>query len=117
MLLELIAARHERRSLTANQPFGEWGKMFANLAKTLAAIDRFERARICMARPTSAARSDISAEVLVQFGYRKVDRRAPDGDKAKWYLEPVPELHNVARTMKAEGLSLRSRRALPGNGA
>jgi DNA replication protein DnaC len=36
---ELIAARYERRS-TANQPFGEWGKIFPDQAMTLAAIDR-----------------------------------------------------------------------------
>ena len=31
VLFELIAARYERRSLliTANQPFGEWGKIFS----------------------------------------------------------------------------------------
>jgi DNA replication protein DnaC len=42
VLFELIAARHERRSLliTANQPFGEWGKIFSDQAMTLAAIDR-----------------------------------------------------------------------------
>jgi DNA replication protein DnaC len=41
-LFELIAARYERRSLliTANQPFGEWGKIFSEQAMTLAAIDR-----------------------------------------------------------------------------
>ncbi len=42
VLFELIAARSERRSLliTANQPFGEWGKIFADQAMTLATIDR-----------------------------------------------------------------------------
>ena len=42
MLFELIAARYERRSLliTANQPFGAWGKIFTDKAMTLAAIDR-----------------------------------------------------------------------------
>ena len=42
VLFELIAARYERRSLliTANQPFGEWGKTFSDQAMTLAAIDR-----------------------------------------------------------------------------
>jgi len=42
VLFELIAARYEQRSLliTANQPFGEWGKIFADQAMTLAAIDR-----------------------------------------------------------------------------
>ncbi|MCD9833366.1 ATP-binding protein [Bradyrhizobium diazoefficiens] len=38
----LISARYERRSLliTANQPFGEWNKVFPDPAMTLAAIDR-----------------------------------------------------------------------------
>ena len=42
VLFELIGARYERRSLlvTANQPFGEWGKVFPDQAMTLAAIDR-----------------------------------------------------------------------------
>jgi DNA replication protein DnaC len=42
VLFELIAARYERRSMliTANQPFGEWGKIFQDQAMTLAAIDR-----------------------------------------------------------------------------
>ena len=42
MLFELIGSRYERRSLliTANQPFGEWGKVFPDHAMTLAAIDR-----------------------------------------------------------------------------
>jgi DNA replication protein DnaC len=40
VLFELIAARYERRSLliTANQPFGEWGRIFPDQAMT--AIDR-----------------------------------------------------------------------------
>jgi DNA replication protein DnaC len=42
VLFELIGARYERRSLliTANQPFGEWGRVFPDPAMTLAAIDR-----------------------------------------------------------------------------
>ena len=42
VLFELIAARYERRSMliTANQPFGEWGKIFPDQAMTLAAVDR-----------------------------------------------------------------------------
>lgn len=41
-LFELIGARYERRSIliTANQPFGEWGKLFPDQAMTLAAVDR-----------------------------------------------------------------------------
>ena len=42
MLFELISTRYERRSLliTANQPFGEWNKVFPDPAMTVAAIDR-----------------------------------------------------------------------------
>jgi DNA replication protein DnaC len=42
VLFELIGMRYERRSLliTANQPFGEWDKVFPGQAMTLAAIDR-----------------------------------------------------------------------------
>jgi DNA replication protein DnaC len=42
VLFELISTRYERRSLliTANQPFGEWGKIFQDPAMTLAAVDR-----------------------------------------------------------------------------
>src|SRR4051794_20663765 len=42
VLFELISARYERRSLliTANQPFGEWDRVFPDKAMTLAAIDR-----------------------------------------------------------------------------
>ena len=42
VLFELISTRYERRSLliTANQPFGEWGRIFPDPAMTLAAVDR-----------------------------------------------------------------------------
>lgn len=42
VLFELIGTRYERRSMliTANQAFGEWGRVFPDKAMTLAAIDR-----------------------------------------------------------------------------
>src|ERR1700737_3810042 len=42
VLFELISARYERRSIliTANQPFGEWGKIFPDQAMTVAVVDR-----------------------------------------------------------------------------
>ncbi len=42
VLFELISARYEHRSLliTANQPFGEWGKVFPDPAMTVAVVDR-----------------------------------------------------------------------------
>ena len=73
VLFELIAARYERRSLliTANQPFGDWGKVFPDPAMTVAAIDRlvhhatiFEmnvesyRRRTAIARKTKPEQSD-----------------------------------------------------------
>src|SRR5439155_22615646 len=42
VLFELISGRYERRAMlvTANLPFGEWGKVFPDPAMTLGAIDR-----------------------------------------------------------------------------
>lgn len=42
VLFELISARYERRStlITANQPFGDWSRVFPDPAMTLAAVDR-----------------------------------------------------------------------------
>jgi len=42
VLFELIGTRYERRSMliTANQAFGQWGRVFPDKAMTLAAIDR-----------------------------------------------------------------------------
>ena len=42
VLFELISKRYERRSMliTANQPFGEWNKVFPDPSMTIAAIDR-----------------------------------------------------------------------------
>jgi DNA replication protein DnaC len=42
VLFELISTRYERRSIliTANQPFGEWNRIFPDPAMTLAAVDR-----------------------------------------------------------------------------
>jgi DNA replication protein DnaC len=42
VLFELVSARYERRSImiTANQPLGEWNRVFPDPAMTLAAVDR-----------------------------------------------------------------------------
>jgi DNA replication protein DnaC len=42
VLFELIGARYERRSMliTANQPFGEWGRIFPDHAMTLVPSQR-----------------------------------------------------------------------------
>lgn len=78
VLFELIGARYERRSLlvTANQPFGEWGKIFPDQAMTLAVVDRlvhhatiFEmnvesyRRRAALERKRSPGRPPVHATV------------------------------------------------------
>jgi DNA replication protein DnaC len=78
VLFELISARYERRSLliTANQPFGEWGKVFPDPAMTVAVVDRlvhhatiFEmnvesyRRRAALDRKRGPGRPPISATI------------------------------------------------------
>lgn len=71
VLFELISARYERRSLlvTANQPFGQWDRIFPNPAMTVAAIDRlvhhaviFEMNAASYRRRSAAARTGTQAE-------------------------------------------------------
>ena len=81
VLFELIGTRYERRSMliTANQAFGQWGKVFPDKAMTLAAIDRlahhatiFEmnvesyRAREALERKRGEARSATSATIKTE---------------------------------------------------
>ena len=42
VLFDLISARYERRSflITANQPFGDWNKVFPDETTPVAAVDR-----------------------------------------------------------------------------
>jgi DNA replication protein DnaC len=78
VLFELISARYERRSMliTANQPFGEWNRVFPDPAMTLAAVDRlihhatiFEmnvesyRRKTALQRQSKAGRPPTSATI------------------------------------------------------
>jgi DNA replication protein DnaC len=78
VLFELISARYERRSLliAANQPFGEWGKVFPDPAMTVAVVDRlvhhatiFEmnvesyRRRAALERKRGPGRPPVSATI------------------------------------------------------
>jgi DNA replication protein DnaC len=78
VLFELISARYERRSLliTANQPFGDWGKIFPDPAMTVAVVDRlvhhatiFEmnvesyRRRAALERKRGPGRPPVSATI------------------------------------------------------
>jgi len=73
VLFELIAARYERRSMliTANQPFGEWGKIFPDQAMTLAAIDRLvHHSTILEMNVESYRRREPSIESAVAAGHQ-----------------------------------------------
>jgi DNA replication protein DnaC len=88
VLFELISARYEQRSMliTANQPFGEWNRIFPDPAMTLAAVDRlvhhatiFEmnvesyRRRTAVQRRTGAGRPPTYATI-------KTVEQAPPSD-------------------------------------
>lgn len=93
VLFELISARYERRStlITANQPFGEWNKVFPDPAMTLAAVDRlvhhasiFEmnvesfRRRAAIQRQTKAGRPPTYATVKSSRGSDISDNQPDD---------------------------------------
>ncbi len=78
VLFELISARYERRSMliTANQPFGDWNKVFPDPAMTVAAIDRLvHHATIFEMNVESYRRA---------FSHRRGAARPP---------KPTPKLH------------------------
>jgi DNA replication protein DnaC len=64
VLFELISARYERRSMliTANQPFGEWGKVFPDPAMTLAAVDRLVHHATIFEMNVESYRRRVAAE-------------------------------------------------------
>ena len=68
VLFELISARYERRSVlvTANQPFGDWGKVFPDPAMTVAAVDRL-----------------VHHSVIVEMNVDSFRRRAAKATQAK----------------------------------
>ena len=74
VLFELISARYERRSMldTANQPFGEWGKVFPDPAMTVAAVDRL-----------------VHHSVIVEMNVESYRRREANATKAKGCGQPA----------------------------
>src|SRR5581483_10305806 len=80
VLFELISARYERRSMliTANQPFGEWNKVFPDPAMTLAAIDRLvHHATIVEMNVESYRRPPRSTENAVRDGHQRTRHPKP----------------------------------------
>ena len=78
VLFELISARYERRSMlvTANQPFGEWGKIFQDPAMTLAAIDRLVHHSTILEMNVESFRRKVALEQKRGRG-RPPDRATP----------------------------------------
>jgi DNA replication protein DnaC len=77
VLFELIAARYERKSLmiTANQPFGEWNRIFPDPAMTVAAIDRL-----------------VHHATIFEMNVESYRRRSAIGRRAKAERQIIPEL-------------------------
>ena len=74
VLFELISRRYERRSMliTANQPFGEWNKVFPDPAMTIAAIDRL-----------------VHHSVVVEMNVESYRQRAATTRKARSASKPI----------------------------
>jgi DNA replication protein DnaC len=83
VLFELISTRYERGSLliTANQPFGEWGKVFPDPAMTIAVVDRLVHYATIFeiyGEATAAAPSSNASA-------------APEGHPSARQLRPMPD--------------------------
>ena len=79
VLFELISARYERRSIliTANQPFGEWNKIFPDPAMTLAAVDRLVHHATILELNVESYRRRAAVE-RKQQGRRRVANKTSD---------------------------------------
>ena len=80
VLFELISARYERRSMliTANQPFGEWGRIFPDQAITLASIDRLVHHSTILEMNVDSYRRKVAVEKARGAGH---PRDARDNQK------------------------------------
>jgi DNA replication protein DnaC len=92
VLFELISARYELRSLliTANQPFGEWNKIFPDPAMTLAAVDRlvhhstiFELNVDSYRRRTAAAKKRRAGRPPTRATPKTLDTLSPDDNQSE----------------------------------
>lgn len=70
VLFELISARYERRSvmITANQPFGEWNRIFPDPAMTLAAVDRLVHHATILEMNVESYRQRVALQAKRQRG-------------------------------------------------
>jgi hypothetical protein len=80
VLFELIGNRYERLSLliTANQPFGEWGKVFPDQAMTLAAIGRLVHHATILEMNVESYRQPIASAAPDGRQRTRQSRKEPD---------------------------------------
>ena len=85
VLFELISARYELRSMliTANQPFGQWDKIFPDPAMTLAAVDRLVHHSTIFELNVESYRRRSALE----------KKRGPGRPAARATAKNTPELH------------------------
>jgi DNA replication protein DnaC len=82
VLFELISTRYEQRSLmiTANQPFGEWNRIFPDAAMTVAAVDRLVHHATIFEMNVESYRRRTAIE----------NRRGPERPPSRATLKPAP---------------------------
>ena len=81
VLFELIAERYERKSLaiTANQPFSEWGHVFAEPAMTLATVDRLVHHATIFEMNVESFRRRVAQKGLAPSEQRNPNTSTPKG--------------------------------------
>lgn len=81
VLFELIAERYERKSLaiTANQPFSEWGHVFAEPAMTLATVDRLVHHATIFEMNVESFRRRVAQKGLAPSEQRNPNTSKPKG--------------------------------------
>ena len=91
VLFELISARYEQRSLliTANQPFGQWDKIFPDPAMTVAAIDRL-----------------VHRATIFELNVESYRRRTAIDNKRKQQRSAAPQVATPDQTAAAQPASV-----------
>ena len=100
VLFELISARYERRSLliTANQPFGEWNKVFPDETTAVAAVDRLVHHATILEMNVESYRTKEGAWAARQDRHREKHRRRLSAR--------VPPRGAHARSLRPVGISI-----------
>ncbi len=98
---ELISARYERRPIliTANQPFGEWGKIFPDAVMTLGAVDRLVHHATIFEMNVESYRRRAAVQRRVPVG------RPPTRATIKTVEHPSPSDNQTGNSSSAASIS------------